>query len=150
MSRKRLVGFVFVCALLIGAPARQRHRNGRLEDTWIVDAKRVPSKLTGYCYGNRRMNIDVTDYHMSGEELYDMGGTLWKLLYLFSREHPNGYGDMFESGSGNYVAAAMDLQNVHQSITEELTSNLTNTQAPQQYWDVGRYGTPTGLLEIMK
>jgi len=80
MSRKRLVGFVFVCALLIGAPARQRHRNGRLEDTWIVDAKRVPSKLTGYCYGNQRLNIDVTSYYMSGEELYDMGGKLWKLL----------------------------------------------------------------------
>jgi hypothetical protein len=121
-----------------------------LEETWVVDAKRVPSKLTGYCYGNRRMYIDATDYHMSGEDLSDMGGKLWKSIYLFSREHPNGYGDLFESGSGNYVAVAMDLQNIHQSISEELTSNLTNTQAPQEYWNVKRYGSPTGLLEILK
>jgi hypothetical protein len=121
-----------------------------LEDTWVVDAKRVTSKLPGYCYSNRRMYIDESDYHLSGEELYDMGGKLWKLLYLFSREHPNGYGDLFESGSGNYVGETIDLQNIHQSITEELTSNLTNTQAPQEYWSVQRYGSPTGLLEIMK
>ena len=121
-----------------------------LQDTYIVDAKRVPSKLAGYCYGNRRMYIDTTDYHMSGEDLYDMGGKLWKILFLFSREHPNGYGDMFETGSGNYVITVMDLQNVHQSVTEEMIANFANTDAPRQYWNVGRYGTPTGLLEIMK
>jgi len=57
---------------------------------------------------------------------------------------------MFETGSGNYAISVIDVQNVDQSLSEELTSNLANTQAPQQYWDVQRYGTPTGLLEIMK
>jgi len=34
-----------------------------LGETWVVDAKRVPEKLAGYCYSNRRMYIDARDYH---------------------------------------------------------------------------------------
>ena len=74
-----------------------------LEETYIVDVKRVPSQLTGYCYSNRRMNIDASDYHISGLELYDMTGKLWKLFVVHEREHPNGYGDLFESGSSQRV-----------------------------------------------
>ena len=71
---------------------------------------------------------------------------------MFSRLHPNGYGDMFETGSGNYMIPVIDLQNVHQSITEELNghSNLANTQVEPALWSVSRYASPTGLLEIMK
>ena len=72
-----------------------------LEETYIVDVKRVPSKLAGYCYGNRRINIDAVDYHMSGEELSDMGGKLWKLFFMNKREHPNGYGDLYETGAAD-------------------------------------------------
>ena len=43
---------------------------------------------------------------------------------LFSRLHPNGYGDMFETGSGNYVIHVIDLQNVHQSISERTQRSL--------------------------
>ncbi len=121
-----------------------------LRETYVVDAKRVPSKLPGYCYGNRRMYIDTSDYHMSGEDLYDMAGKLWKVLFLFSREHPDSYGGVFETGSGNYVITVMDLQNSHQSVTEEMTANFANKDAPKEYWNVERYGSPTGLLEIMK
>ena len=98
------------------------------------------------------MYIDAQDYHLSGEEMYDMGGKLWKIFNLFNRLHPNGYGDVFETGSGNYQANVYDLQNVHQSVTEELNdhSNLTNTEVDPALWSVGRYASPTGLLEIMK
>ncbi len=63
------------------------------------------------------MYIDAQDFKLSGEEMYDMGGKLWKTLALFSRLHPNGYGDMFETGSGNYAIAVIDYQNVHQSLS---------------------------------
>jgi len=59
---------------------------------------------------------------------------------------------MFETGSGNHVIAVIDLQNAHQSLTEELNdhSNLTNTEMDPPFWSVARYASPTGLLEIMK
>jgi hypothetical protein len=80
-----------------------------------------------------------------------MGGKLWKIINLFPRLHPNGYGDVFETGSGNYQANAYDLQNVHQSVTDETNgTNYTNTEVEPALWSVGRYASPTGLLEIMK
>jgi hypothetical protein len=121
-----------------------------LGETWVVDAKRVPEKLAGYCYGNRRMYIDAQDYYMPGEELYDMGGKLWKLLMLFARLHPNGYGDEFETGTGNWDFNGLDLQNVHQTVADEFYSNLANTDVAPDLWSVSRYASPTGLLEIMK
>jgi Protein of unknown function (DUF1329) len=123
-----------------------------LGETWVVEGRRVTEKLPGYCYGNRRLYIDARDFHMSGEDLYDMGNKLWKIDILFSRLHPNGYGDMYETGSGNYVADVVDLQNQHMTVAEELNdhSSLANTDVDPALWSVARYGSPTGLLEIMK
>jgi hypothetical protein len=122
-----------------------------LGETWVVEGRRVKEKLPGYCYGNRRMYIDAQDFKLSGEELYDMGGKLWKTVVLFSRLHPNGYGDMFETGSGNYMISIIDYQNVHQSLTDEDNgTNYANTDVEPALWSVSRYSSPTGLLEIMK
>ena len=120
-----------------------------LEETYIVDVKRVPSKLAGYCYGNRRMNIEASDYHMSGEELSDMGGKLWKLLFYYFRMHPNGYGDLYESGATELGANIMDLQNRHTTVAGAYNGSA-NTDVPKAYWAAVRYASPTGLLEIMK
>jgi Protein of unknown function (DUF1329) len=134
-----------------GAPWPPAPAKWELGETWVVEARRVKEKLAGYCYGNRRMNIDARDYHLPGQELYDMGNKLWKIEMLFSRLHPNGYGDMFETGSGNYVSSVMDLQNVHLSAGDELNgTNYANTDVDPALWSVARYGSPTGLLEIMK
>jgi len=122
-----------------------------LGETWIVEARRVPEKLVGYCYGNRRMYIDALDFHLAGQELYDMNGKLWKIIDNFSRLHPNGYGDLIESGSGNYVLTVLDLQNVHLTYSESANgNNYVDTQADPALWSVARYASPTGLLEIMK
>ena len=120
-----------------------------LEETYIVDVKRVPSKRAGYCYGNRRINLDAIDYHMSGEELSYMGGKLWKLIITPFREHPNGYGDLYESGATHFMSNVLDLQNIHTSIAGVFNGEA-NTDAPEAWWDVVRYASPTGLLEIMK
>jgi hypothetical protein len=120
-----------------------------LEETYIVDVKRVPSKLAGYCYGNRRLNIDALDYHMSGLELEDMGGKLWKIFVQYQREHPNGYGDLYESGATDYLANVIDLQNIHYTLADTFNGQA-NTDAAEAYWHVARYASPTGLLEIMK
>jgi hypothetical protein len=122
-----------------------------LGETWVVEGRRVKEKLAGYCYSNRRMYIDAQDFKLSGEVMYDMSGKLWKSIALFSRLHPNGYGDMFETGSGNYIIPIIDFQNVHQSYSESADSNnLVNTDVEPALWSVARYASPTGLLEIMK
>jgi len=122
-----------------------------LGETWVVEGRRVKEKLPGYCYSNRRMYIDARDFKLSGEELYDMSGKLWKTIVQFSRLHPNGYGEMFETGSGNYIIPGLDFQNVHQSLSESTdANNLVNTQVEPDLWSVERYASPSGLLEIMK
>jgi uncharacterized protein DUF1329 len=122
-----------------------------LGETWVVDGKRVPDKLVGYCYGNRTVYIHADDFRLAGEDLYDMSGKLWKLVTAFARLHPNGYGDMFETGSGNYTILVLDIQNVHQTVSEILNgANNVNTQVAPPYWSVERYASPTGLIEIMK
>ena len=115
-----------------------------------MEARRVKEKLVGYCYGNRRVYIDGQDFKLSGEEMYDMGGKLWKIGVQFSRLRPNGYGDMYESGSASYLFWALDLQNVHQTLSQTLNGSLSNTQVDPAYWSVARYASPSGLLEIMK
>jgi len=97
------------------------------------------------------MYLDARDFKLSGEVMYDMGGKLWKSIALFSRLHPNGYGDMFETGTGNYIIPIIDFQNVHTSYSEETNgSNYANTEVDPALWSVSRYASPTGLLEIMK
>ena len=86
---------------------------------------------------------------MSGEELSDMGGKLWKLFFRNQREHPNGYGDLYETGAANIWLTIVDLQNRHYTVSEQFNGQA-NTDAPKEYWDVVRYASPTGLLEIMK
>ena len=86
-----------------GTPWPPAPAKWELGETWVVEGRRVKEKLAGYCYWNRRMYIGARDFKLSGEELYDMGGKLWKTIVQFSRLHPNGYGDMFETGSGNYI-----------------------------------------------
>ena len=55
-----------------------------------------------------------------------------------------------QTGTGNWAFIAIDLQNVHQSVTSELIANLANTDVAPDLWSVERYASPTGLLEIMK
>jgi hypothetical protein len=121
-----------------------------LGETWVVEARRVKEKLAGYCYGNRRVYIDAQDFSLSGEDLYDMGGKLWKLGILFLRLRPNGYGDMYESSTGSHLISFLDLQNVHQTFSQPLNNDRCDTQLDPAYWSVARYASPSGLLEIMK
>jgi hypothetical protein len=91
----------------------------------------------------------MQDYHLSGQDMYDMSDKLWKLIILFCRLHPNGYGDMYETGTGNWEYSISDLQNVHQTVADELYSNTANTDVAPDLWSVSRYASPTGLLEVM-
>jgi len=47
-----------------------------------------------------------------------MSGNLWKLFFFYWREHPNGYGDLYETGSANRISLTLDLQNFHQTVSE--------------------------------
>jgi hypothetical protein len=96
------------------------------------------------------MYIDVQHYKLSGEELYDMNGKLWKLQVVFGRPHPDGYGTMFDTGNGDLMNSILDLQNVHQTLTDQTTPDYCNMQVAPAYRSVERYASPSGLLEIMQ
>jgi len=127
-------------------PSSQRWE---LRDTYVVDTTRVPSKRTGYCYGNRRIYADSLDWTLS-EDLYDMNMKPWKAIFLFNRLHPNGYGDTFLGDSSNYIFEAIDLQNSHLTFINEFMGEHVNHAADPSFYNVARYASPTGLLEIMK
>jgi Protein of unknown function (DUF1329) len=121
-----------------------------LREVYVDEIKRLPSMQAGYCYGLRRAYVDATDWTLPTQDLYDMGGKPWKIVSLFSRMHPNGYGDSFESDSSNYGAMFIDLQNRHMSVSCELNGDATDSYAKPEFYSIARYGLPTGLLEIMK
>jgi Protein of unknown function (DUF1329) len=121
-----------------------------LREVYVNEVKRIPSKLTGYCYGLRRAYLDAEDWSLPTEDLYDMGGKPWKYLSFPYRMHPNGYGDYFESGSSNDLAIGIDLQNQHMTVADAIHGDATDHYAEPDAYSVTRYGLPTGLLEIMQ
>jgi hypothetical protein len=41
-----------------------------------------------------------------------MGDKLWKIFVRYQHEHPNGYGDLYETGATDYLANVIDFQNI--------------------------------------
>jgi Protein of unknown function (DUF1329) len=124
-----------------------------LRDTWVLEVRRVPDKLAGYCFSKKTLYVDAADYRLGGQEQYDMGGKLWKLLILVSRMAPNSYGDWFDTGTTHYIFIALDLQNVHMTLASQEgpgNGGENNGDVDRQFWDPNRYASPSGLLEIMK
>jgi Protein of unknown function (DUF1329) len=124
-----------------------------LQKTWVLEVHRVPEKLAGYCLSKRTMYIDALDFHMAGQEEYDIGGKLWKAYINFQKLGPNSYGDWFETGASHFVSTIIDFQNVHMTINNldgPVDGGEANNDVNGKFWDPVRYASPTGLLEVMQ
>jgi hypothetical protein len=125
----------------------------QMRDTDVIGATKLPSQAKGYCYGKRVMYVDKADATPLWEEIYDTDGKLWKIggLYLHTVDVP-GIGPV--DASGSLIYEFWDIQNNHASFIADPTDSshpfYVNEQVPNDYVDITRYSTPSGLNMIMR
>ena len=124
----------------------------QVREVYVISASKIPAKAAGYCYGKRVMYVDKAFSSPLWEDLYDANLKPWKFYGVFFRTMDvPGLGPVNSSGSA--VEALWDIQNNHTTIFSDPGMGrplYINEQAPQQYQDLTRYTTLSGLNAIMR
>jgi hypothetical protein len=118
----------------------------------IIDVRRIPSEAAGYCYSHRVMYIDKEYWGAAYVDNYDANQKLWKMIYYFAS-----YGDVPQLGTSlNGVASvAYDFQNTHMTVWCGFANPAKrlpyiDSEAPKEYYNGVKYGTPGGLMMILR
>jgi Protein of unknown function (DUF1329) len=124
-----------------------------LRDVALVDIRRTQQMQQGYCYGSRMAYIDKETWQPIWMDLYDINLKLWKTGPSMYKPMllPNTGGDVSTGGGGpgDGMYEFYDIQNHH--ITFDIQDHaLINENAPAQYQDFQRWGTPAGMLQVMQ
>ena len=127
----------------------------QVRDVDVLDIRRIPSESPGYCYGRRVLYID-TYYHTGHwDDLYDTNMKLWKVALLAvpdAAKVPGVPGGRAPGLDGFFTL--WDIQNDHLTVITGLNEigegYFVNSNAPKEFQDLVRYGTPGGLSQIMK
>lgn len=121
-----------------------------LRDSYVIEAQKVPSLRSGYCYGLRRLYVDSETWVSTSYDLYDMEMKPWKYIQeTFGPVDIPGTNDHYIAGASGGVQMVWDIQNDHTTAIIN-PHPLTNSEWPPQYHNVKRYGTPEGLLDVMQ
>jgi hypothetical protein len=124
-----------------------------LRDVYVDDIRRIPQERSGYCYGSRVMYVDKEFFYSLWNDLYDSNMKLWKAQFWGPKVRPvPGLGRVITNAVG---AASYDLQNLHATYYSSAGNPLShepffNSDAPAEYHDGIKYGSPSGLSQIMK
>jgi hypothetical protein len=118
----------------------------------VIGARKIPAKAAGYCYGRRVMYIDRSFWGLLWEELYDTQMQPWKYAAFFPRTlDVPGVGPANSTGSD--IELFWDLKSSHLTATSDPAEGhafYVNQQAPNEYNDLPRYTTTSGLNLIMR
>ena len=124
-----------------------------LRGTAIDDVTRIPSEASGYCYSHRILYADHEFWSANWVDLYDSNSKLWKAIAYLNQiaKVPGGgyqWRDIAES-------MAMDLQNTHETVwssygNPQKQGVLIDFNAPKEYFDGVKYGSPSGLMQILR
>ena len=123
-----------------------------LRDVYVIDAKRAPGFVAGYCFGGRHLYVDKKTWVVLWTDTYDVNNKLYKLITNFRQPAPlpgDEPGLLFYPTLGNDVFTGWDVQNNHLTATFE-SDTLVNADVPEQYRDIRRYALPAGLNEVMR
>ena len=117
-----------------------------------ISVSRLPAQSTGYCYAKRIVYVDSATYVPLWEDLYDKQMQFKRSIgmFLHTLEVP-GIGP--QDSSNSLVEAIWDVQTKHSTVFAEPGDDqpfYINEQVPQQYIDLNRYTTPSGLNLIMR
>lgn len=122
----------------------------QLRDVDIIDVRKIPSRVAGYCYGKRIMYVDAHNFSPLWEELFDTRMNLWKFQTTMpQRVEVPGIGPVVTPGVD--VELIWDIQHNHASAGgESIGTVYVNEQVPAEFQDMARYATPAGLNLIMR
>jgi hypothetical protein len=118
----------------------------------IADIHRIPSEAAGYCYSSRIIYADKEHWNGNWVDLYDSNHKLWKsIAYYNNAGNVPGLGDAWDGVS----SMAMDFQNQHETVWSGFGNPAKkkpylNTNVPKEYMDGVKYGSPAGLMQIMR
>jgi hypothetical protein len=118
----------------------------------IIDAHRIPSEASGYCYSSRIMYIDKEYWGATYVDLYDANRKLWKMIdYFVDYDNIPNLGTSLNGVS----SVAYDLQNTHMTVwcgyaNPWKKKPYINSQAPKEFYNGVKYGTPSGLMQILR
>src|SRR5215469_13303946 len=118
----------------------------------IVDAHRIPSESAGYCYSSRILYADKEFWNADWVDLYDANRKLWKSISYFNDiGNVPGLGHTWDGVS----SMAWDLQNTHMTLWSGFANPMKirpylNFNAPKEYFNGTKYGSPAGLMQIMR
>ncbi len=123
-----------------------------LRDTYVIDVRRIPSEAGGYCYGKRMMWVDKYILHEVWSDLYDSNMKLWKILSVAGAAKKV-HGEM-SSVVGTLGVDMWDLQNDHATIAftadGEGRDIVIDEAVPDEYENISKYCSPSGLMQIMQ
>ena len=127
-----------------------------VRDSYVIDARRLPSLRVGYCYGKRIMWVDKCSYNTMWADVYDPDMKLIKIVMAEEIAAPVGAEGM-QLNSGNEIQTYWDIQKGH--LSSWITSGnsgkgIVNQQACYDlngvnYQDM-QYSTVSGLTQIMR
>jgi hypothetical protein len=118
----------------------------------VDDVHRIPSESAGYCYSSRIIYVDREHWNGDWVDLYDSNKKLWKAISYY-----NDAGDVPGLGSSwdGVASTAMDFQNSHETVwcgfgNPWKRKPYLDSNAPKEYLDGVKYGSPGGLMMIMR
>ncbi|HJU11077.1 MAG TPA: DUF1329 domain-containing protein [Candidatus Binataceae bacterium] len=118
----------------------------------IIDVRRVPSEIAGYCYGSRIMYVDRAYTYGDWIDIYDDNMQLWKMFG--GGAHVVDVPLVGRVVTNSVVSSAWDVQNDHASYFSSIDTSgheaYFNQTAPQEYQNLQRYSTPAGLMQILR
>ncbi|MGH7933716.1 MAG: DUF1329 domain-containing protein [Candidatus Binataceae bacterium] len=118
----------------------------------VDDVTRIPSEAAGYCYAHRVMYVDKEFWDGDWVDLYDSNSKLWKSISYF-----NDIGDVKGLGRtwDGVASMAWDLQNTHETVWSGFGNPwkrkpYLDFNSPKEYFDGVKYGSPSGLMQILR
>jgi hypothetical protein len=126
-----------------------------IDDTSVIDVHRIPNEAAGYCYGNRVMWLDKEFWGATWSDLYDSNHKLWKMQFWGPeiREVPGS--GLSGHVPGGVSAISWDVQNSHATYWAGMGNPwkrepYIDNQVPNEYRDGVKYGSPSGLMQILR
>ena len=128
-----------------------------LRHSAIIDTHRIPGEAAGYCYTSRIMYVERAMWLADWVEGYDTAHKLWKVFW-----YGNEVGDVPSLGwkmkwKSIPEAVAWDVENSHETVWSDHGhpdwqhgGMLVDQNVPQDYMNGVKYGSPAGLMQILR
>jgi hypothetical protein len=120
-----------------------------LRDVYVIEMKRLPAFDSGYCYSNRVLYIDAETYFPLATELYDRDGKLYKFLFEFLMPLQVPQTGIALGANGATLDSIVNFKDKHLTIST-VEEPCYNTDCSANYFDVGVYASPEGLMKIVQ